>query len=176
MSVSESVSKLRLGKIESWTRSRIWDSEIYSLGLGLEIETLKFTVSDSVSKLRLRKFESRTRSRNWDSENFSLGLGLKTETQKVSVSDPVSKLRLWKFQSRTRSQNTKVGLADPCLEIYLLQPLLSLMGFDIIEINLVLSTYPLPAHCFLLLSLGFIELWVSHDITNLVIYASWNIC
>ena len=51
-----------------------------SLGLGLEIETLKTLVSDSVSKLRLEK--------------LSLGLGLEIETLKFTVSDSVSKLRL----------------------------------------------------------------------------------
>ena len=87
MSVSNSVSKLRLGKIESWTRSQNWDSEIYSLGLGHEIEAQKFWVSDLVSKLRLLKLQSRTWSQNWNSENLSLRPGL--EIQKLVLLIPV---------------------------------------------------------------------------------------
>ena len=89
-SVSDWVSilrlwKLRLGKIESQTRSHNWDSEIYSFGLGLKIETQKIWVLDSVSKLRLR--------------NSSLGPGLKIETLKIPVLDSVSKCKSWSGQS-----------------------------------------------------------------------------
>ena len=41
-----------------------WDSDNFSFGLGLDIETLLNPVSDSASKLRLIKFQSRTKSRN----------------------------------------------------------------------------------------------------------------
>ena len=95
MSVLDSVSKLRLGKIESRTHSRNGDSEIYSLGLGLQIETQKIWVSDSVSQLRLWKIQFRSQSQNWDSENLSLGPGLKIETLKIPVSDSVSKCKSW---------------------------------------------------------------------------------
>ena len=84
---------------QSRSRSRHWDSDICSLGLGLVIEThilsvsvsslrlghfqsrsrywdLACSVSVLVSSLRLRPFQSRSRSRYWDSDIFSLGLGL----------------------------------------------------------------------------------------------------
>ena len=60
----------------SRSRSRLWDSDPFSLDLGLVIETQTFSVSVSVSSLRLRPFQSRSRSRHWDSDLFSLGLGL----------------------------------------------------------------------------------------------------
>jgi len=64
----------------SRSRSRLWDSDIFSLGLVIETQTF----SVSVSSLRLRPFQSRSRSRHWDSDLFSLGLVI--ETQKYSVS------------------------------------------------------------------------------------------
>ena len=95
----------------SRSRSRLWDSDHFSLGLGLVIETQTFLVSVSVSSLRLRPFQSRSRSRHWDSDIFSLGLGLVIETQTFSVS--VSSLRLKNVQSRSRSRWSKSGLVDP---------------------------------------------------------------
>ena len=60
ISVSNSVSILRLRKIQSRSLSEHWDSEKSSLGLGLETETQKITVS--VWKLRLKEYKSRSRS------------------------------------------------------------------------------------------------------------------
>ena len=73
--------------------SRGWDSNHFSLRLGLDIETRKNPVSDSVSTLRLRKIQSRTRSQNWDSEDYSLGLRLELETERITFS--VSKVHTW---------------------------------------------------------------------------------
>ena len=91
--VSVSVSTLRLKPFQSRSRSRHWDSDLFSLGLGLVIETHTFSVSVSVSSLRPRPFQSRSRSRHWDSDIFSLGLGLVIETQTFSVS--VSMIQIW---------------------------------------------------------------------------------
>ena len=79
----------------SRSRSRLWDSDHFSLGLGLVIETQTFLVSVSVSSLRLRPFQSRSRSRHWDSDLSSLGLGLVIETQTFSVSVSVSMIQIW---------------------------------------------------------------------------------
>ena len=59
--VSVSVSTLRIRSFQSRSRYRHWDSDLFSLGLGLVIETQTFSVS--VSLLRLRHFQSRSRSR-----------------------------------------------------------------------------------------------------------------
>ena len=94
---------MRRWQFESQTRSWNWDSENFSLGLGLETDTQKIWVSDQVSKLRLWKFQSRTRSRNAkvgladpcctpDSWSFSYcdkekqGLGQKLEFENLAIS------------------------------------------------------------------------------------------
>ena len=94
-----------------WSRSRLWDSDHFSLGLVIETQTF----SVLVSSLRLILFQSRSRSRHWDQDLSSLGLGLVIETQTFLVS--VSSLRLRHFQSRSRSRWSKSGLADPCARL-----------------------------------------------------------
>ena len=85
-------------------RITVSDFDIFSLVLGLVIDTKIFSVS--VSSLRLRHIQSRSRSRHCDSDLFSLGLVIETQTFSVSVAS----LRLRPFQSRSRSSQS--GLPD----------------------------------------------------------------
>ena len=70
--VLASVLTLRLRPLQSWSRSCHWNSDLFSLSLGLFIEIHIFLVS--VSSLRLRPFQYWSRSRHWDPDIFSLGL------------------------------------------------------------------------------------------------------
>ena len=85
--VADSVLRLWLRWFQSRTRSRYWDSEKSSLGLGINIETQKNPVLVLVSKLRIRKLQSRTRSQNRDSKNTSLGLSLKSLNSVSLITD-----------------------------------------------------------------------------------------
>ena len=58
----------------SRSRSRLWDSDPFSLGLGIVIETQTFSASVSISSLRLRHVQSQ--SCHGDYDIFGLGLGL----------------------------------------------------------------------------------------------------
>ena len=79
----------------SWSQSRLWESDFFSLGLSLVIET--------------HIFQSRSRSRHWDSNIFSLGLVIETQTFSVSIS--VLSMRFRPFLSQSRW--SKSGLVDP---------------------------------------------------------------
>ena len=57
--------------LTSFAHSRQWDSDFFSLGLGLVIET--------------QIFQPRSRSDHWDSDIFSLGLIIETYIFSVSV-------------------------------------------------------------------------------------------
>ena len=70
--VSISVLTLRLRPFQSLSRSCHWDSDLFSLGLSLVIETHTFLVS--VSSLRLRPFQYWSQSCHWDPDIFSLHL------------------------------------------------------------------------------------------------------
>ena len=83
--VTDSVLRLWLRWFQSRTRSRYWDSEKSSLGLGINIETQKNPVL--VSKLRIRKLQSRNQSQNRDSKNTSLGLSLKSLNSVSLITD-----------------------------------------------------------------------------------------
>ena len=58
----------------SWPRSWLWDSDLFSLGLDLVIETQTFSVLVLVSPLRIRPFQIQSQSGHWNSDLFSLGL------------------------------------------------------------------------------------------------------
>ena len=91
-SVPVSVFSLRLRFFQSQSWSHHWDSDIFSLGLCLVIETRIFPVLVLVLPLRLRHFQSRCH--HWYSDIFSLRFGFVIETQTFAVSVLVSVLMI----------------------------------------------------------------------------------